>query len=99
MAVSSAYRASIVLVLRDWGMSFMNMLKKVGPREEPYGTPDRIFLCEYVRWITFTLKERLDRLDLIMMIRGEGKLSLNSFASRPVSQTFSKAFLESRDVC
>lgn len=49
---SSANKACVVLV--SGFKSDMNKLKSVGPKDEPYGIPDSMFLVEDLTLLTLT---------------------------------------------
>lgn len=74
-----AYSEILVELLGSLGISVMYKLKKMGPKAEPWETPDNIFSGEEISLRTLTLN--------IRYYVDKEKLNLKSIADKPTYQT------------
>lgn len=76
--------------------SLMYTLKRIGPKNEPWGTPVLIALVLDSFLLTLTMKDLFVRKVLMIFSIWSGKLYLSSFSKRPLCQTESNALFRSR---
>lgn len=83
-------------VLGFLGMSFIYMLKRIGPKTEPWGTPALMTLVLDRSLFTLTLKDMSIRKLLMILSIWSGNLYLSNLRRRPLCQTMSNALFRSR---
>lgn len=78
------------------GRSLMYMLKRMGPRTEPCGTPDSTCLIVEFSLFNLTMKDPLLIKLLMVFIKLVGKLYSCSLKKSPLCHTESKALFRSK---